>query len=310
MSLPTITVDDVLMHDDRLNDDAPGEPSAAPGEPSSSDEEASEESEEPIINVDLRVNLEPWTRYPYKRLILSDLEKQPAPDSNCIEKQAKLYQNYLDNAKLLCDSGAAGPFFGISGFDMNNCISFMKFGKDIEYGLVYWGSPHWGTIEFQQEAKAWKSSSQFKSNAFESMSWGSPHGMVAMTYKDDYKVELWSPTYRDPRYRSKPDPRSPRSLIVAPCYTREYVPLMSGDHYNEISEGTGITVALLVPGALRECVTYLSNDTTIDIGMTMLKTLEVIQCRDEQFAIELGGQTFSLSKEIHLARMSRDSWAA
>ena len=56
-------------------------------------------------------------------------------------------------------------------------------------------------------------------------------------------------------------------------------------------------VAMLVPERYRHCLTYVSHK--LDLGATCAK---VLMCMSEnEFAVELGGQTFSLSKEIAIA---------
>eukprot|EP00959_Pyramimonas_sp_CCMP1952_P458666 9476990-Pyramimonas_sp.AAC.1 len=57
-------------------------------------------------------------------------------------------------------------------------------------------------------------------------------------------------------------------------------------------------VAMLVPQRFRCALTY--RDHQIDVGKTMLRVMELFQ--ENEFAIELGGQTYSLSYEINLAR--------
>ena len=103
------------------------------------------------------------TMYPYTRLILTDLEQQQKPISRLgpaslnsagelepkepwSEQAQKLYDTTRWNLKLLCNGGAAGPFFDISVFSGNKFLPFDEFAKmwDYKLGLVFWGSPHWG----------------------------------------------------------------------------------------------------------------------------------------------------------------------
>ena len=60
-------------------------------------------------------------------------------------------------------------------------------------------------------------------------------------------------------------------------------------------------VGLLVPSRFRHLVVY--RDHELDVGMTMLNTLEHLA--EGEYAMELGGQSFELGLEIHLARQER-----
>ena len=243
---------------------------------------------------------------PYSHLILTDLEQQPVPDrgEHNDPDAVRLHWDTITNVHVLCAVGAKGPIYGISGFDDRRSpfTPFMKMEGGLDFGLVFWGSPHWGTVR-DRTTEAWKTSSEFKNNAFESMSWGAPRAMIAMTFNADYQVEMWSPLYR--RDASKPDTRELRALLVAPMYSRRYAPLASGPHYKHIRTEGETMVALLVPGRFRKFVTYRDDDVHIDIGKTLLRTLQFIQQTD-QVAIELGGQSFSLGFELHLAKQECD----
>ena len=57
---------------------------------------------------------------PYTKLILTDLEMHGRPSAEEIETdpdKLRLYQETRAHAAILCDGGAAGPHFNISGFD-------------------------------------------------------------------------------------------------------------------------------------------------------------------------------------------------
>ena len=263
----------------------------------------------PSPGIDARVNLPPWTTLPYKSLVLTDIEYQgrPAPEEIVEDpNKLRLYEEFNLHTKVLCDGGAAGPFSRISGFDSNGLefTPFHKMQQNMAIGLCYWGSPHWGSLHVEECTKGWKDSNQFKTNAFESMSWLAGQAIVAMVYPCCYRVELWSPNFRlKPK---EPETRIARQLIVDRAYARQYVPLASGDSYAPMAKGDGgINVALLVPHKYLSLVTYREN--SVDIGMTFYKALRACQ-QEQQLAIELGGQTFSLSYEIHLAKMELDCW--
>ena len=257
--------------------------------------------------MDVHVTLSPLTASPYRQLILTDLEyhgRVTAQEAEEDPNKLRLFRELHAHVRLLCDGGAAGPFSRISGFDSNGVeyTPFHKLRDNIPIGLVYWGSPHWGTTAQETFTQGWKDSNQFKTNAFESMSWLAGQAIVAMTYTSNYKVEFWSPNYRQDD--AGPETRVARRLIVDEAYTRQYVPLASGDSWSPIfPAGTTINIALLVPHRLLHLVTYVENK--IDVGMTFYRALRACQDAD-YFAIELGGQTYSLSNEIHLARQELD----
>eukprot|EP00959_Pyramimonas_sp_CCMP1952_P242652 5071738-Pyramimonas_sp.AAC.1 len=86
--------------------------------------------------MEIRTDLEPWTQYPYRRLILTDLEQQPPPsegDDN--QDEVRLHQATCSNTQTLCDGGASGPFFGISGFVGSTFTPFVELRENINYSL-------------------------------------------------------------------------------------------------------------------------------------------------------------------------------
>eukprot|EP00959_Pyramimonas_sp_CCMP1952_P265357 5548667-Pyramimonas_sp.AAC.1 len=101
------------------------------------------------------------------------------------------------SSNVLCDLGAAGPFFGISGFSTQTKFKpFDTFAKEMDMNLelVFWGSPHWGT-ERDDTTRHFKDSATFKTNAWQSMSWLAGSACIMMTFPSYYKVEFWGPTY-------------------------------------------------------------------------------------------------------------------
>ena len=67
-----------------------------------------------------------------------------------------------------------------------------------------------------------------------------------------------------------------------------------------------VMIAILVPARFKDLIT--SHDgVKIDVGTTMLKIYRQLGLQDE-YAIELGGQTFSLSMELHLAKEAQLNW--
>ena len=65
-------------------------------------------------------------------------------------------------------------------------------------------------------------------------------------------------------------------------------------------------VALAVPTRFRHLVAHRGDD--IDVGRTMLRVLENID--KDEWAIELGGQSYALSHEVHLAREEETTLAS
>ena len=254
----------------------------------------------------MAINVQIGTLQPYEKLILSDLEEQPRPDDTADDTHptVKLFQDKIIHTCDLCGEGAKGPFYEISGFSSNKFISYDRIvfnNTVLQYGLVFWGSPHWGEIASDSSWKKWRDSAQFKTNSMESMSWLSPNALCLMTFSEHYKVEFWTPLFNN---TDKPDNRIERKLEICQAFFRRYHPLASGSELHKIHTRRRVMVAMLVPDRFRHCVTFHNNNSCIvDVGATMLKTLEALGV--DEWALELGGQTYSLSYEIHLARMER-----
>ena len=263
--------------------------------------------------------------YPYTRLILTDLEQQQKPTISMFgpasvnqdgelepkepwsEQAQKLYDTTNRNTKLLCDLGAAGPFFKISGFSGNRFLPFDHFAKMWGYklGLVFWGSLHWGS-QTDETTQGFKDSDQFKTNAWESMSWLAGSACIMMTFHACYKVDFWSPRYNTDCKKGVPDTRETRQLVVAPAYFRKYTPIGSGRNYSELHGNLEVMISILVPARFKDLITY-RDGVKIDVGTTMLKIYRQLGLQDE-YAIELGGQTFALSMELHLAKEAQLNW--
>eukprot|EP00959_Pyramimonas_sp_CCMP1952_P403063 8445384-Pyramimonas_sp.AAC.1 len=56
---------------------------------------------------------------------------------------------------------------------------------------------------------------------------------------------------------------------------------------------------MFVPERCRDLLTYKS--AKLDVGKTMCRILQTLQ-QGQEYAIELGGQSFELAYEIHLAK--------
>ena len=88
--------------------------------------------------------------------------------------------------------------------------------------------------------------------------------------------------------------------MIAPAYFRRYVPIGSGREYSEFNSRVQVMIAILVPARFKDSIAY-RDGIQIDAGMTMLMIYQQLHVQDE-YALELGGQTYALSMEIHYAR--------
>ena len=168
---------------------------------------------------------------PYSQLILSDLEEHPVPqsvqDGTIAEgaeiRRVALYDQRRRNVQTLTDHGARGPFIGVTGFECTQFITPAQLVGDSQtIKLALWGSPHWGTKTYDATA-SFADSGQFKTNAFESMSWNCNSAVVVMAWSNPFQVEFWNPNYR--RLRRDRDDRVKRKLLVGSAYLRSYIPV-------------------------------------------------------------------------------------
>ena len=237
--------------------------------------------------------------WPFRKLILTELDYPTSPGQDADEATIKLYEDTNSHLKILCDQGAT-CLYGISGFSGSKGTTYNLANGGKPLGLVFWGSPHWGGDDCSPDGMT--NSSQFKTNAFESMSWLSPQALVLMTFHQQYKVEFWNPGFNSPGFNNGSDNRDPsRQLICSPTFFRKYRPTASGTQHHYLCEVDRVMVGLLVPSRFRHLVVY--RDHELDVGMTMLNTLEHLA--EGEYAMELGGQSFELGLEIHLARQER-----
>ena len=86
---------------------------------------------------------------------------------------------------------------------------------DYKLGLVFWGSPHWGGTTKDETTQGFSDSAQFKTNAWESMSWLAGSACIMMTFHACYKVEFWNPNYS--KAGSEADTRAKRQLVISPA---------------------------------------------------------------------------------------------
>ena len=250
---------------------------------------------------------------PYSQIILTDLEA-PAQDTHN-EKSVELFEEVKTNLATLQSGGAQGPHYGISGFRLQSAQPYVDYasmaeGLGFKVGVAYWGSPDWShnciPRYFDHDPIPHTTASDdFKTCAWESMRWLSRDCFNCITFSPKDKVEFYPPQWK--RQDCGEDFPTGRQLIVGEGYFREYVPLMSGGLRQPVSWKREPTfVAMLVPTRFRECLHYTQE--RLDFGKTCLAVLNKLAPRE--VAIELGGQTFSLTFEIHLAKMEQEQSAS
>ena len=248
---------------------------------------------------------------PYSQIILTDLEA-PAQDTNN-ERSVELFDEIQRNLTKLQLGGAQGPHYGISGFRVpSERMDYARVAEreGFKVGMAYWGSPDWSHNRmpryFDHDTIPHTTTSDvFKTNAWESMRWLSRDCFNCITFSPKDKVEFYPPQWK--RQDEREDFPTGRQLIVGEGYFRQYVPLMSGGQRHPISlPGEPILVAMLVPTRFRECLHYTQE--RLDFGKTCLAVLNTLAPTER--AIELGGQTFSLTFEIHLAKVEQEQSAS
>ena len=108
----------------------------------------------------------------------------------------------MENALQLRACGASLPIYGINGFPVDaTCPGSVRDFRSLvsspcRIALVYWGSPNWhGNNTERKHAEGLGNSSEFKTNAFESMGWLSGSAFTAMTFSSRYGVQFYHPLY-------------------------------------------------------------------------------------------------------------------
>ena len=240
---------------------------------------------------------------PYSKLILTDLEGHTEDPNN--EKSAALHREIDNHVAILKHGGAQGPYHGISGLPSTAAFKDYSQIGEFEIGLAYWGSPHWSD-NADHDTLGMPTSDVFKTNAWESMRWISRNSLNCITFGEKYKVEFWPPQWKE-KGEKESLPKG-RQLIVDEGYFRAYEPMASGGALEPLQHaGQPTYVAMLVPQRFRECLCY-TGDQTIDFGRTCLAVLNKLAPMER--AVELGGQTYSLSFEIHLAKLEQEQSAS
>lgn len=185
------------------------------------------------------------------------------------------------------------PWEKVSGFaraDGEDVLNPMDLFDGKQLRMLMWGSPHPNP---SSNDGAWHGSSAvssgYKTNAFESMAWLCPQGVVVMTFPSKYKVEFYQPCA---------DPTSAnRILICGRMLSRAYIPMASSDSLRYTIAGAAqddTMLAMLVPQPLLGCLTM--EDGKIDFGATMRKILQAFA--EDEFACALGVYDCSLEMEL------------
>lgn len=164
--------------------------------------------------------------------------------------------------------------------------------------LLFWGSPHPNPSSNDNSYHgSIATAAMYKTQAFESMAWLCPRGLVAMTFPAKYRVEFYQPV--------SDKAAAGRILICAKMSTRLYVPMASSDglRYTIPDAMAGnIMVAMLVPPDMWPCV-VLGESGCIDFGETMQRVLDGLT--EEEYGCALGVYDCSLEMELLLASSER-----
>lgn len=238
----------------------------------------------------------------YDKIILTDLVSpvNGEPVNQEDEEAARLLELELQsNVAALRSGGAVGPFYGFNGFaDPNSPYNDFSQVTPHPISLVYWGSPHW-SHEPDDMTLHFKTSSEVKTNAVESLAWLAKNAFILITFGCEYQVEFWQPRFK----KSESDGfRSQRSLLVTEGFFRSYRPMASGVLLQRLHpDGSTIMVGMLVPERFRQCVKWRNGQC--DVGGTMLTVIQTMGPAER--AVEIGGQTFGLSHEIHVTNMEQ-----
>jgi hypothetical protein len=211
------------------------------------------------------------------------------------------HDRLLSNLKRLQQHGAVTddgmPFNRVSGFpkskDEDSAIrnpAELFSNKDLK--LLFWGSPHPRLSAYDMLLKCHGSKAiaeTYKTQAFESMAWLCPTGVVAMTFSVKYRVEFYQPC-NDPTARN-------RALICAKMYSRSYVPMSSSPGLRFAVPGNAandVMLAVLMPPSLLDCLCW--KEEQIDFGITILNILRVMG--ENEYGCALGIYDGSLEMEL------------
>lgn len=227
-----------------------------------------------------------------------------------ISHEETAFQRLVENAERLSRLGAKGereedfylPANFVSGFPIvegdekifPGIRSPSELDKTKTLSLLMWGSPHPNS---SSSVSDWHGascvSSEYKTQAFESMAWLCPSGVVAMPFPRKYQVEFYQPMHDENSQN--------RVLIVAKMYSRKYVPMSSGAGLRwSVPDVTkeDVMIAMLVPPRLMRHVVWM-EEGAVDFGKTVLNFLSALPTNE--FGAALGVYDCSLEMELVLA---------
>ena len=187
--------------------------------------------------------------------------------------------------------------FGVSADDRAN-DTFLKNPSDLAPNktlkLLMWGSPHPNASSSDCDIHGSGSiSDKYKTEAFESMAWLCLTGTVIMTFHRKYRVEFYQPQYDTTAAN--------RTLVVGQMYSREYIPMASGNGMRFAVPNAGddiVMVAMLVP--LQHFQHIVHRNDAIDVGATALAIMRSLN-KSTEFGAALGVYDCSLEMELVLA---------
>ena len=244
------------------------------------------------------------------KLVLSDFSVlcQPAsvPEGSWdgrqpLDVKMTAFEHMLGNLESLMRLGALTtheglPYEKVSGFEKTE-------GDDPEVlnpsdifphktlRLLFWGAPHPNPSKCNgSHHGSMATAAKYKTEAFESMAWLCPTGLVAMTFPAKYKVEFYHPR--------NDTTATARILICTNMSARSYVPMASsnGLRYRIPQADVEDTmVSMLVPPAMWHCVTFDEAGCLI-FGQTLRKALATLD--DDEFGCALGVYDCSLEAEL------------
>ena len=185
------------------------------------------------------------------------------------------------------------PWENVSGFKKSageNVLNPADIFKDKTLRLLFWGAPHPNP---SSNDGAWHGSKAvacaYKTNAFESMAWLCPDGVVAMTFPSKYQVELYQPC-ADPTARD-------RLLICGRMIAGAYIPMVSSDglRYRIPDASKDDTMlAMLMPPRFVGCLDMVEGG--INLRATLRNVLQALE--EVEFACALGVYDCSLEMEL------------
>jgi hypothetical protein len=215
---------------------------------------------------------------------------------NCLTAYERMGKNLssLTNLGALTDGGL--PFNKVSGFEREDAESDIRNPSELfpqkKLRLLFWGSPHRNPSCNDGVFHGSKAlSAQYKTQAFESMAWLCPTGVVAMPFPVKYGVEFFQPC--------SDTTAANRALVCCRMHSRCYVPMASSDGLRYAIPDTSINdimIALLVPPSFLTCLAF--EKERLDFGVTIRNVLKMLG--DDEYGCALGAYDCSLEMELTL----------